>query len=161
MTVIDKKTINILFVCLGNICRSPTAEAIMNHIIKKQGLQEKIICDSAGVSRHHAGQPANATMRYYAKQKGYTITSISRPIEHIDFKHFHWIVTMDDSNFKDVCSIAKTKEEKQKVLKISHFNSIKSPIPDPYRGESEGFLTVISLLEESCMNLLQKLKEEL
>ena len=152
---------NILFVCLGNICRSPTAEAIMNHLISNQGLQGKINCDSAGVSGHHSGQTANSTMKHYAKQKGYHITSISRQIGLQDFQHFNWIVTMDESNFKDVCTLAKTKQNIQKVLKISDFNLNNNSIPDPYRGGEEGFLQVISLLKESCGNLLDKLKKEL
>ena len=153
----------ILFVCLGNICRSPTAEAIMNHFIEKDGLQEQIICDSAGTSAHHVGQPADHRMRKYAKERGYNITSISRPINSQDFIQFDYIITMDDSNFKNVQSLALSQEHKKKILKIADYCNTQncSFIPDPYSGGEKGFFQVIDLLEEACLNLLKELKKSL
>ena len=152
----------ILFVCLGNICRSPTAEAIMNHLITQTGLQEKIICDSAGTSDYHAGEQADHRMRKYASQRGYHITSISRPIELQDFTQFDYIITMDDSNFKNVQDLAPTPHRK-KILKMADYCKAQncSFIPDPYSGEEKGFFQVIDLLEEACLNLLKELKKSL
>ena len=151
----------ILFVCLGNICRSPTAEAIMNHLIEKDGLQEKIICDSAGTSTHHAGEQADHRMKKCAKKRGYHITSISRPIESQDFIQFDYIITMDDSNFKNVQSLAPSLEYKNKILKMADYCNTQncSFIPDPYSGGEKGFFQVIDLLEEACLNLLKELKK--
>ena len=133
----------------------------MNHLVQKAGLEGKIICDSAGTSNTHAGERANATMRHHAEAKGYTMTSLSRPVELQDFQEFDFIVTMDSMNYRDMMSLAGGDQKNQKkILKISDFNSENSDIPDPYRGGEEGFLKVIALLEESCARLLQKLKTQ-
>ena len=149
----------LLFVCLGNICRSPAAEAIMNKFIEKKGLTNQIICDSAGTSPYHNGQKAHPIMRKYAKTKGYNITSISRLFEIEDFDQFDWIITMDNSNYKNIISLTKKKEYENKVLKMADFCKAKNCdfIPDPYHGTDKGFLDVISLLEDSCSQLLQHL----
>ena len=149
----------LLFVCLGNICRSPAAEAIMNKMIEAEDLMDQIICDSAGTSLYHSGQPADPRMKKYAKTKGYNITSISRPFETEDFNQFDWIITMDNSNYENLISLAKKAEHGKKVLKISNFCKIKNCdfIPDPYYKEDQGFLNVISLLEDSCSHLLKYL----
>ena len=153
----------ILFVCFGNICRSPAAEAVMNKLIEKEGLMDFIICDSAGTSQHHAGRPADPTMTKYAREKGYSITSISRAFEVGDFDRSDWIITMDNFNHKDIMSLAKTKEQKEKILKMADFCNIKNCdfIPDPYCQEKEKFMNVISLLEDSCSHLLDKIKTTL
>ena len=149
----------LLFVCLGNICRSPAAEAIMNTLIDQAGLTDQIICDSAGTSPYHAGHPADSRMRKHVKIKGYDITSISRPFEIEDFDQFDWIITMDDSNYQDVMSLAKTTKHQKKVLKMAGFCKIKNCdfIPDPYYEKDQGFLNVITLLEDSCSHLLKYL----
>ena len=153
------KDMNLLFVCLGNICRSPAAEAIMNKMIEEANLASQITCDSAGTSQHHAGHPADPRMRKPAEIKGYNITSISRSFEIEDFNQFDWIITMDNSNYENVVSLARTEEHKKKVLKMADFCKIKDCdfIPDPYYGESQSFANVISLLEDSCSHLLTHL----
>ena len=152
----------LLFVCLGNICRSPAAEAIMNKLIEENNLTEKIICDSAGTSSYHSGQPAHPIMREQAKLKGYNVTSISRSFEIADFKEFDWIITMDQSNYEDVISMAKTKKHKKKVLKMGNFCKVKHQdfIPDPYNKGAQSFINVIVLLEDSCSHLLKSLIKE-
>lgn len=149
----------LLFVCLGNICRSPAAEAIMNKFIEQKGLTKKILCDSAGTSQYHAGYPADPRMRKHAQKKGYYITSLSRAFEKTDFNEFDWIITMDDSNYKNVLSLAGGEEHKKKILKMADFCKTKNCdfIPDPYYGEDKAFLDVIALLEDSCSELLQYL----
>ena len=149
----------LLFVCLGNICRSPAAEAIMNKLIEERGLTNQITCDSAGTSQHHAGHPADPRMRKHAKTKGYNITSISRSFEIEDFNQFDWIITMDDSNYENLTSRIQQEAHTKKVLKMADFCKIKNCdfIPDPYYGENQGFLNVIALLEDSCSHLLQYL----
>lgn len=153
----------ILFVCFGNICRSPAAEAIMNTFLKKESLTGQITCDSAGTSEHHAGHPADPRMIKQAKIKGHNIESISRTFEKEDFNQFDWIITMDDHNYESVLSLAQNPEQKKKVLKMVHFCKIKACefIPDPYYGETESFKNIISLLEDSCFHLLDKLKKDL
>lgn len=150
----------ILFICLGNICRSPAAEAIMNTLITKAGLDKKIICDSAGTSAYHAGSPADPRMIKYAHQKGYNITHISRCIDELwDFNHFDWIITMDNSNYKDIMSLARIKKYQKKILKMADFCTIQNCdyIPDTYYQKDIMFLKVINLLENSCSQLLKHL----
>lgn len=149
--------VKILFVCLGNICRSPAAEAIMNHLVKKKDLEKNILCDSAGTSAHHEGSPADERMIHHAEKKGYHITSISRPVKSQDFETFDWIITMDQSVFHSVLRMAPSPSSQKKVKNISEFNTQKQDISDPYRGGDEGFLKAISLLEESCLQFLKKL----
>ena len=89
----------ITFVCLGNICRSPSAEAVMNSVVEEAGLEEFIMCDSAGTYGYHAGQNADARMQSHAIKRGYDLTSISRKIIKDDFKDFDYIIAMDNSNY--------------------------------------------------------------
>ena len=151
----------LLFVCLGNICRSPAAEAIMNKLLEREGLH--ITCDSAGTSPYHAGHPADPRMKEQARKKGYNITSISRSFEIEDFEKFDWIITMDDSNYKDIILLAKTQKHRKKVLRMADFCKIKNCdfIPDPYYGKDQSFKNVISLLENACSHLLDKIKKDI
>ena len=153
----------ILFVCFGNICRSPAAEAIMNTLLKKEGLLKKITCDSAGTSPNHAGEPADHRMIKQAKANGHNINSISRTFEKADFNQFDWIITMDDHNYESVMSLAQNPEQKKKVLKMARFCKKKPSdfIPDPYYGQTDSFSNIIALLEDSCHHLLNYLKKDL
>lgn len=148
----------ILFVCLGNICRSPVAEAIMNEFLKIEGRTWEIKCDSAGILNYHEGEPADHRMRSHAKKRGYKIMSISRPIIPLkDFTEFDLIIGMDHQNIKDLKSMAPTLEDKEKIFLMTHF--IKDPlhdvVPDPYFGGEDGFELVIDILEKACKELIR------
>ena len=158
-----KANMKILFICYGNICRSPAAEGIFNHLIKKEGLEKHISCESAGTSQFHAGHPADHRMRKYASQRGYSIESTSRPFRSPqDFSTFDILITMDNSNFENILSLTKTQNEKNKVKKMVEFLTKKKVdyIPDPYYKEEEGFTEVLDLLEEACSNLLKHIKAQ-
>jgi protein-tyrosine phosphatase len=157
-----KKIFRILFVCLGNICRSPAAEAIFKSFAEKEGLP--VFVDSAGTSGWHEGEKADSRMRAHARKHGYEITSISRPFRRSsDFDQFDIIVPMDDSNFYDLKEQAKTIEESEKIVHISDFiaGSGYSYIPDPYYGGEEGFLLVIKLLEKASARLVADLRNRM
>ena len=112
----------LLFVCLGNICRSPAAEAVMNGKLKAQGLGQKIRCDSAGIIGNHSGEQADSRMRKQAMKRGYEITSISRKVKgHADFDHFDMIIGMDDQNIRDLNALARTDEERKLIFSFSVF----------------------------------------
>jgi len=152
---------NILFVCLGNICRSPLAETIMKEYVDREGLTPGISCDSAGILNYHQGEPADKRMRQHAQRRGYTITSISRPVNpSTDFDHFDMIIGMDQQNILDLKSLSRTKKDQEKIylmtdfLKSSKFDSV----PDPYFGGEEGFELVLDILEKACKGLLEHLK---
>jgi protein-tyrosine phosphatase len=154
------KTPRILFVCLGNICRSPAAEAIFLKIALKNQLPVKV--DSAGTSAYHEGEKADARMRQHAKERGYNITSISRKFQQSDFDDFDMIVAMDDNNFYDLKSMAKTTEHEKKIFRMSDFftHSGYDYIPDPYYGGDAGFELVIDLLEKGSKGLTEHITKD-
>lgn len=145
----------ILFVCLGNICRSAAAEAIAQKIINEKKLDIKV--DSAGTARYHEGETADPRMIAHCQRKGYEITSISRPVQYDDFDRFDLIIAMDDSNRQHLYQMAPSIEAARKISTMASY-LLKHPdhdhIPDPYYGGAKGFDLVIELLEDSISNLL-------
>ena len=155
----DNQLKKILFVCLGNICRSPAAETIFNDLASKKGLH--ILVDSAGISNWHQGEKADQRMRKTASARGYNLTSISRPFTKKDFDNFDMIIAMDDQNYADLQSYAQTTEEEDKLYRMRDFLTKHKidHIPDPYYEGIEGFNYVIDLLEDASEGLIKKLRE--
>ncbi|HHN48656.1 MAG TPA: low molecular weight phosphotyrosine protein phosphatase [Bacteroidales bacterium] len=153
------KTIRILFVCLGNICRSPAAEAIFKKIAEKNNLSAMV--DSAGTSAWHEGEKADARMRMHAGKQGYNITSVSRKFRPEDFEDFDMIIAMDDNNYFDLKNLAQTPEHESKILRMGDFfdHPAYNYVPDPYYGGDEGFKLVIKLLEKGSKELVNKIKK--
>lgn len=149
----------LLFVCLGNICRSPAAEAIMQHKLKEAGLDQDIYCDSAGTSSHHQGEKADPRMREHGEKRGYKLMSRSRPLETHDFEEFDYIFVMDKSNYKNTLQLCPKEKFEAKVHMMCDFaeNFEDKEVPDPYFGGPEGFEHVFNLLEDACTGALQKL----
>lgn len=147
----------ILFVCLGNICRSPAAQGIMQSIIDERGLSDKFYLDSAGLYGGHAGDLHDQRMRVHANRRGYNLTHRSRKVRQSDFDDFDLIVAMDDSNYSRLKAMAPTLEAEKKVVKmidyISGFPNYDY-VPDPYYEGAEGFELVLDMLEEGCRVLL-------
>ena len=151
----------ILFVCLGNICRSPAAEAVFIQLIKRKGLEEKYLVDSAGTGAWHVGHLADERMRNAAQQRGIIITSLARQIQLEDLNTFDLILTMDNENLVVINSLAKEAgldcPEKIKPI-LSYARGTKLiEVPDPYYGGEKGFTTVLDLLEDACEGLLEAL----
>ncbi len=153
----------LLFVCLGNICRSPSGEAVMNALIEKSGLEDQIHCDSAGTYGGHAGSPADSRMRTHAAKRGYDLTSISRKITPNDLQKFDYIIAMDQTNYEDIILIDRTGEYRKKIVKMTDFCSEYNydNVPDPYYGGAKGFELVLDLLEDACKGLLAHIHQEL
>lgn len=150
----------ILFVCLGNICRSPSAEAVMNGIVEKKGSDQLFEIDSAGVIAAHAGEPADARMKKHARKRGYQLTSISRPVvPAVDFDYFDLIIAMDDQNVRDLMAMAPDEATRGKIVKMTDFSTTKGydEVPDPYYGGDAGFELVLDLLEDACQGLYNHL----
>lgn len=154
---------HILFVCLGNICRSPSAEAVMNELIKQEGLENEIQCDSAGILNYHAGEPADERMQIHANKRGYVLTSISRQINpKKDFDRFDMIIGMDDQNIRSLRTLARTDDDRCKIYKITDYcrYSNYDLIPDPYYGGEKDFDLVLDILEDACKGMLEFIKNE-
>lgn len=150
----------ILFVCLGNICRSPSAEAVFNGVIKNAGMADDFEVDSAGTSGWHAGEPADQRMQSHAIKRGYNLTSTSRKFNpYTDFDHFDMIIGMDDSNIENLKRMARNSNDLKKIYKMTDFNNTSNydEVPDPYYGGYEGFELVLDLLEDSCEGLLKQI----
>jgi protein-tyrosine phosphatase len=149
----------ILFVCLGNICRSPSAEAVFRGLVKNAGLEDRFEIDSAGTSAWHAGEPADKRMQKHAQKRDYNLTSISRKFDpEADFDHFDMVIGMDDENFETLKSMARNRDDLHKISKMTDFRKEwnYTEVPDPYYGGDEGFELVLDLLEDSCEGLLEK-----
>ena len=149
----------ILFVCLGNICRSSAAESVMQSKLITYGLEKKVCVDSAGLIDYHEGELSDSRMIYHAKQRGYSLTHRSRPINKEDFQRFDLIIGMDDSNISRLRNLCKNANEKYKIHKMTEYSidySVDS-VPDPYYGTSQSFETVLDLLEDACEGLIQSL----
>lgn len=144
---------------MGNICRSPTAEGIMEKLVCDAGLQDKIICDSAGTLSYHEGSPPDRRMSEAASQAGYTLKGHSRPITTADLKEFDRIITMDNDNLESVRHMDKNGRFLAKIVPICQYapDRPEDEVPDPYYGGAQGFDNVVSLLETACKGLLKEI----
>jgi len=156
--------VKVLFVCMGNICRSPAAEGIFKKFVEDAKFENNISIDSAGTIGYHAGELPDARMRRHASARGYNLNSRARQFNpKKDFEEFDYIVTMDDENYSNITRMDNKNEFQNKIYKMASFISDKnvSEVPDPYYGGSKGFKFVINILEDGSKNLLTKIKEDL
>ncbi len=157
------KQIRLLFVCLGNICRSPAAEGIMAGIVEKNDLQDIIVVDSAGTSGWHEGDLPDERMRSHGEKRGYDFCSRARKFRRSDFDDFDYIIVMDQNNYTTVKSMASGPEQAGKIHLMTDYAvqySSQDEIPDPYYGGTSGFELVLDLLEDACEGLLQSIKKD-
>ena len=155
------KKIAVLFVCLGNICRSPAAEAIFINLLEKKGLTDGFIVDSAGTGNWHIGKKADFRMRIAAERRDINIFSRARQITVEDFEKFNYILAMDDSNFRNIQDLKNRTSTSDFALvkKIQNFRSLfnEQEVPDPYFGGDEGFDRVLDILEDSVSCFLESI----
>ena len=149
-------TIRLLFVCLGNICRSPSAENIMNHLIRQRQLSDRVRCDSAGTASYHVGSPPDRRMAQAAKAQGIELVGQARQFEPEDFDRFDYILAMDRQNYRDIVAHAPAGRHQDRVRLMCDFcrTHPDQEVPDPYYGGPEGFTYVIDLLQDACEGLL-------
>ncbi|MGL5034067.1 MAG: low molecular weight protein-tyrosine-phosphatase [Microcystaceae cyanobacterium] len=156
-------TYKLLFVCLGNICRSPAAENIMNHLIAEAGLSNQIECDSAGTSSYHIGSTPDRRMSQTLIARGLPVQGRARQIEISDFEEFDQILAMDKDNYRNILALDHSGRYSSKVKLMCDYarHHSEKEVPDPYYGGSEGFEGVADLLLDSCSGLLAEIKQNL
>ena len=153
---------HILFVCWGNICRSPAAEATFRMIVEKEGLSDKITIDSAGTISTHQGNPPDSRMRSAASARNISINGSARKVNTLDFEKADMLVTMDNFNFSELSKLAPNQEAETKIVPFCNFvSSNDTEVPDPYYGGASGFEKVLDLLEDGCASLLAHIKPKL
>ena len=156
----ESRKYSILFVCLGNICRSPAAQAVMQRLVDERGLTDRFYIDSAGIGAWHIGDLPDKRMRVHARPRGYELTHRARQVQSGDFEDFDLIVGMDAGNVDDLRYKAATIEQQDKVVMMGEYirqYSNYDYVPDPYYEGSEGFELVLDLLEDACDNLLNRI----
>ena len=157
-------TQKLLFVCLGNICRSPAAEGVFLHLLKQRGLSERFVVDSAGTGGWHVGNPADRRMQAAANRRGIDLPSRARQICLDDFSSFDLVLTMDDDNLAAVRGLAQEAGAgaTATITPMLHYarNFSETEVPDPYYGGEAGFEHVLDLLEDACANLLDELSPQ-
>lgn len=150
----------ILFVCLGNICRSPAAQGVMECLVSERGVADRFDIDSAGLYGGHAGDLPDSRMRAHARMRGLELTHRSRQVRISDFDDFDVIVAMDNSNFDRLREMAPSLEDEQKVVRMADYftqHPWADCVPDPYYDGAQGFENALDLIEDGCQTLLDRL----
>jgi protein-tyrosine phosphatase len=162
----DPQSIHVCFVCLGNICRSPTAEGVMLKLLADADLGERVRIDSAGTGAWHVGERADARSRQEARARGIELPSIARQFEADDFDRFDYVIAMDRQNLRDLQRLAREATHRDKLHLLREFEHGAAAatvtdldVPDPYYGGDDGFAAVFDIVERGCRNLLQHLRE--
>jgi len=150
----------LLFVCLGNICRSPAAENIMNLLIEQEGLSDRFICDSAGTGGWHVGALPDHRMRDAAQARGMNFVGSARQFQAKDLQEFDLILAMDKDNYRNILALDSQRKFADKVKMMCDYceTYTDKEVPDPYYGSGDGFNYVIDLLFDACGGLLKALK---
>lgn len=157
-----KPQTRVLFVCLGNICRSPAAEAMFRDVVERHGDGEAFTIDSAGTAGYHCGEQPDRRMRVHARRRGLELDHECRKIDVEDFDRFDLIIGMDASNLRDLRASAPSVEAARKIHGMAEFfpaGSAYDHVPDPYYEGAEGFELVLDLLEGACENLYHAISE--
>jgi protein-tyrosine phosphatase len=151
---------SVLFVCLGNICRSPLAEGIFRRLVQDAGLSERFEIDSAGTGAWHVGEQPDARASMVARQHGVALECTARQITHEDFHRFDYVIAMDRENLRNVRRIADTTGSDAEIRLLREFDheADGDEVPDPYYGGASGFETVYEMVHRSCATLLERLR---
>jgi protein-tyrosine phosphatase len=154
--------LRLCFVCLGNICRSPTAEAVMAHHVARAGLAQRILVDSAGTGGWHVGEPPDGRAAAEARRRGIAMESTARQFHPEDFARFDLILAMDRDNLREIARLAPDDDAREKVRLLRSFDPGARgdlAVPDPYFGGPEGFADVFELVDAACRGLLDHLRD--
>jgi protein-tyrosine phosphatase len=159
--------VRLLFVCLGNICRSPTAEGTMRELVRDAGLEQQIELDSAGTGSWHVGSPPDPRAIAAADARGVTLTGSARTVGPDDFDDFDLVLAMDRSNMRELLKLAPDDRAREKIRLLREFDpasavgaagSEELDVPDPYYGAVGGFEEVLELVQDACAGLLAQIR---
>lgn len=151
---------SVLFVCMGNICRSPAGENVMRKLLEDAGLEEEVFCDSAGTIGYHQGNPPDHRMCQSGRKRGLPMTGCARRVEAEDLERFDLILAMDEANYEELLSAA-TDGNRAKIRRFCDFcvRHSDTEVPDPYYGGAQGFEHVLDLLEDGCAQILELIRK--
>lgn len=154
--------LSVCFVCLGNICRSPTAEGVFRHLVREAGLEQKILIDSAGTGDYHCGEPPDARSRAAARRRGIEVGGCARQFVASDFSKFDYVLAMDASNLENLMAM-RPPNARGHVGLLRSFDPTapeNASVPDPYYGGDAGFDEVLDQCELACRGLLEHIRRE-
>lgn len=152
----------ILFLCMGNICRSPAAHCVFQHLVDESGLSERFVIDSAGTIGYHEGSPPDARMQASLRKRRIPVIGHARPLKARDLREFDLILAMDKANLADARRLAKTSDERARIKLFTTFcrRHDLTEVPDPYYGGDHGFEHVLDLVQDGCEGLLESLQND-
>jgi protein-tyrosine phosphatase len=155
----------LLFVCMGNICRSPTAEAVMRGLVAREGLDGDVEIDSAGIGSWHLGEPPDRRSTAAAQARGIVLEGAARQVTQADFEAYDLLLAADEQNVAALRALAPDAEAAEKVVLLRAFDPPSAAagdleVPDPYYGGADGFDHVIDLVQAACDGLLERLRAE-
>lgn len=148
--------VSILFICMGNICRSPLAEAVFRHKARDRGVESRFVVDSAGTGAWHVGEPPDDRVRALAERRGVAMDGLARQVTRRDLERFDHLICMDEGNLRQLVS-AGAPDAKLRLLLECDPSSTAREVPDPYYGGRRGFETVYGLVDSACEALLDEL----
>ena len=153
----------LLFVCMGNICRSPTAEGVMRHLLREEGLEDEVTIDSAGTGAWHVGNPPDRRATAAAAARGIVLEGAARQVRPSDFDDYDLLLVADRENLADLRAIAPDEAASAKVRLLREFDpasdgALDLDVPDPYYGGPDGFEDVLDLVEAACRGLLAEIR---
>jgi protein-tyrosine phosphatase len=154
--------VRICFVCLGNICRSPTAEAVMRHLVTGAGLEREILIESAGTGDWHIGEPRDRRSQAVGRARGTPLQGVAQQFTSVDFDRYDYVLAMDRANRKELLRLARDEADRAKVRLLRSFDpalaDADAEVPDPYYGGPSGFEEVFDICERACRGLLEHLR---
>lgn len=156
----SKDKVSVLFVCMGNICRSPTAEGVFKHMVEEKKLTHKIITDSAGTHAYHTGEPPDRRAQEAAERRGYSLAGLrARRVAAADFANFDFVIAMDQPNLVTLRERQEDDARAQLRLFLDFAESSEREVPDPYYGGAGGFERVLDLVEDASQGLLAHIRK--
>jgi protein-tyrosine phosphatase len=154
----EKEEVSVLFVCMANICRSPTAEGVFRHVVNEAGLAERFEIDSAGTHAYHTGEPPDRRAVAAAEKRGVSLKDIAaRRVADIDFEQFDYVIAMDEDNQQRLLDQSPQEHQSKIHLFLSFSADDEIEVPDPYYGGAKGFERVLDLIEKASKDLLKSI----